>query len=309
MACRNFRTALLVGAITAVAVTPAARADHHGPSATHPCTRTIQVTECVPEYYKTKRTCYRVECRQEKFQAFRCERVAEWQEREVVVTKRVPEHVWETRKVCVRVPVCEERTVMKPCYRYVQETCMVKKLVRRGHWECRTECAKPGLFDRLFRKNDCCDPCHDQCADQCARTRTRKVWVKCPVYQECPVTKCRKVCEMVATKVRVNVCRTEFREEKVQVCRFRCVEERVKQRVCVHVTRQVPYEACRTVRVCVPYEVEVTACRMVPRVVTREVPVSAGHDCCAPKCRKAKKRCRGNGLGLFNRRSHDCCSH
>lgn len=303
MACRNFRTALLLGAITAVAV-PAARADHHcAPAPTAPCTRTIQVTECVPEYYKVKRTCYRYECRQEKYTAFKCVSVPTWQERTCCVVKRIPETVWETRRVCVQVPVCEERVVMKPCYKYVQETCMVKKCVSRGHWECRTECAKPHFLARLcHRNNDCCDPC----APQCCKTRTRKVWVNCPVYQDCPVTRCRKVCEMVPHKCIVKTCRTEVREEKVQVCRYRCVTEQVVQKVCVHVTQKVPYECCRTVRVCVPYEVEVTCCRMVPRTVCREVPACPTNDCCATTCCKPKKKLFG-GHGHRCRRSHDCC--
>jgi hypothetical protein len=89
------------------------------------------------------------------------------------------------RKVCINHPVCEERTVMKPCYRYVRETVMVKKCVNRGRWECRTECVGPSLLDRLcsgHRRSRCGDPCADPCHNQvnhhchnpCARTRTRR---------------------------------------------------------------------------------------------------------------------------------------
>src|SRR5262245_5631628 len=43
----------------------------------NPCggTRTIWVTECVPETYQARRTVYRTECRTENYTAYRCERV------------------------------------------------------------------------------------------------------------------------------------------------------------------------------------------------------------------------------------------
>jgi hypothetical protein len=63
----------------------------------------------------------------------------------------------------------------------------------------------------------------------------------------------------------------------------------------VYEQRKVPCKATRTVRVCVPYEETVTCCKMVPRTVTRQVPVCET-NCCE----------RG---GLFSRLRHnaDCC--
>src|SRR5205807_1902030 len=100
-----------------------------------PAFRTITVTECVPEQYTTKRTAYKWECRNEVYEACKTECVAEVRERVCNVVKRVPVMKTEARKVCKNVNVCEERTVMKTCYKTVQETCMKKELVRLGHWE------------------------------------------------------------------------------------------------------------------------------------------------------------------------------
>ena len=99
-------------------------------------TRTICVTECVPETYQAKRITYVTEQRVEKYTAYKCETVQEVRERTVCCNKVVTEMQEQCRRVCVRVPCCEERTVMKPCYRYVTETKMVCKCVDRGHYEC-----------------------------------------------------------------------------------------------------------------------------------------------------------------------------
>jgi hypothetical protein len=288
------RIALLLGAITAV-VSPA-RAQE--PAPTKPATRTIQVTECVPETYKEKRTVYRTECKTETYDAWRCERVPEVRERTVTCVKKVPVTKVETRKVCKTVNVCEDRTVMKKSYKYVQETCMEKKLVRLGHWECREECRSGGLF---HRGHDCCDPC----ANSCGRSVTRKHWVHCPEYQQCPRTVCKKVCVETPVTCKVNVCKKVWVEEKVRVCTFECREEKRVEKYTVCVERKVAYKATRTVRVCVPHEEEVTCTRMVARTVTREVPAAA--PCCEP-C---------DSRGLFDRlrdrfgghgRHHGCCN-
>src|SRR4051812_32826178 len=161
MVCHTLRYALLVGAITAVAVSPAwAQHRHRSASCcetassccestscapTAPAYRTITVTECVPETYTTKRTCYRYECRTEEYDTCRTECVPECRERVVCCVKRVPVVTTECRKVCRTVTSCEERTVMRTCYKYVNETVCEKKCVSRGHWECR-EVPKCNLF-------------------------------------------------------------------------------------------------------------------------------------------------------------------
>jgi hypothetical protein len=328
MVCQPLRLALLIGAITAVAVSPV-RAHHRsapccnpcssgvgaGVAATAPAYRTITTTECVPETYTVKRTCYRVECRTETYQTCRTECVPVCRERVCTVIDRVPCMETVTRKVCKHVTTYEDRTVMKPCYSYVQETCMRKELVCRGHWECREV---PTLLGRLGHGhgNDCCDPCGGSSC--CVPTRTKKVWVSCPEYRECPVTVCKKVCTMVPTTCRVAVCRPVWSDVTCQVCTYKCVSRQVTQKYTCYETRSVPCTATRTVRVCVPYETDVTCTRWVARQVCRQVPCAPVCDnacstscndacndsCCNPCCGKPRKF-----GGLFNRSrcNSGCC--
>jgi hypothetical protein len=237
------RIALLLGAITAVAVSPAMAQDS-APATTKPCTRTIMVTECVPETYTVKKICHKYECRTEEYDTFRCEQVPVCKERVVCCTKRVPCEKWEVRKVCRNVTEYEERCVTRNCYKTVTETCMQKKCVSRGHWECKEEVVQDcgglfsgcglfggcnrgcgsscgnscgnscntgcdtgcghrsgcGLFGGCNRgcghdacSTSCSTPCQETCAPAC-RTVSRKVWVSCPQYVECPVTVCKRVC-------------------------------------------------------------------------------------------------------------------
>lgn len=309
------RLALLVGAIVAAANSPARAQDkvkEVPPPATHtgpgcgPAMRTIQVTECVPETYKVKRIVHRVECRTEEYDAVKCVMEPQERTREVCEVKCVPTVTTERRKVCKNVTVCEERTVCKKEWRTVTETCMKKRLVRLGHWEC-CEVEVHSLFHRC---RSSCDPCAPQC---CPQTRTRKKWVHCPEYEYCPQTVCKKVCVEVPTVCRVPVCRQVWEEVDVQVCRYNRVESKrtVTETVCV--PKQVAYKATRTVRVCVPHEEEVTCCRMVPRVVERQVPVVECAPACAPSCddcctsrRSHFGRLRG-GHGHGHSRGGDCC--
>lgn len=310
------RFALLLGAISAMAVSTA-RANHGSssaccnapaPACSAPCTRTIQVTECVPETYTVKRTAYKVECRTEEYDTFRCENVWEERERTVTCYKRVPVTTWETRKVCKHVTTYEDRMVTRTTYKTVQETVMQKRLVRLGHWE-NYEVTRPDFLGGLrgaFSGLGCghhgcgnsCDPCASSCNNSCApacRTVCRKKWVYCPQYECCPVTVCKKVacCEQVCCKV--AVCKPVWCEEKVQVCRYQCVPETRCEKYKVCVTRKVPCKATRTVRVCVPYEECVTCTRMVRRTVCKEVPVN---DCCNNACGNS---CCGFGFDFGGR--------
>jgi hypothetical protein len=342
----QLRLALLIGAITAVAVSPvraglraprccdnpcgpSAGTSTAGAGATAPAFRTVTCTEWVRENYTTKRTTYKVECRTECYDTFRCERVPVCKERTVSCVKRVPVWTDQCRKVCHHVTTYEERVVNKTCYKTVQETCMQKQLVRLGHWECREVCGGGllggghggggGLFSGHGHGRGCNSGCNDSCGngngsnacnDNCRPARTRKVWVNCPEYRECPVTVCKKVCYTEAVKCKVAVCRPEWREEKVKVCTYQCVtENRVVKETCWE-TRKVPCKATRTVRVCVPCEETVTCCRMVPRTVTRQVP-------CAPACETTSACCESRfGGGLFRhggggrlRGNSDCGGH
>jgi hypothetical protein len=301
MVSQPVRIALLLGAITAVTVSPA-RADNCAPACCQPATRTIQVKECVPETYKVKRTVYRTECKTEVVDGFKCEKVPEVRERTVCCVKKVPVMKVETRKCCKTVTDCEERTVMKTCYKNVQETCMKKELVRKGHWECQTVACQP---------KKCCDPCNPCGTSCCPETKTVKKWVNCPEYRECPVTVCKKVCYQEAVKVKVPVCRQVWTEEKVNVCTFECREEKRVEKYTVCVERKVPCKITRTVKVCVPHEEEVTCTRMVTRIVCKEVPANNCSTSCNSGCSTScNDSCTPERHGLFHHhretKSNDC---
>jgi hypothetical protein len=325
MVCQPLRIALLIGAITAVAVSPV-RATHRAPKCCDPCgsapvatssncgptapaTRTITVTECVPETYTVKRTAYKYECKTETYDACKTECVPVCKERTVTVNKLVPVVREEVRKVARNVTVYEDRTTMKTSYQTVQETVMQKKLVSRGHWECQEVAARHGLLSGLLgggghgHKSACSDPCADPCATPCAPvctpTRTKKVWVHCPEYVECPVTVCKKVCVQTPVTCKVAVCKTEWVNETVKVCTTQCVPETRVEKYTVNETRQVTYKATRTVRVCVPYEETVNCTRMVARQVTREVPCAA--PAAAPCSNSCNDACAAPRCGILSR--------
>jgi hypothetical protein len=267
--------------------------------------RTIQVMECVPETYTTKRTAYKTECRTEEYDTFKCECVPEVRERVICCVKKVPVTTTQTRKVCKTITVNEERTVMKTCYRTVEETVMKKKLVSLGHWECREkEAHLANCLAKLHNRHSC-----DPCAQPCPKTRTHKVWVHCPKYECCPVKVCKKVCEQVPSKCIVPVCKQVWSEEQVQVCSFKCVEEKRTEKYTVNVTRKVPCKATRTVRVCVPYEETVTCTKMVQRCVTRQVPCEpVCNDACATdSCCSKGHRLSGLFKGHGHRSNGSCC--
>ncbi len=324
MVCQPLRLALLIGAITAVAVSPV-RASHHNSApccnpcaSTAPAYRTITCTECVPETYTVKRTCYKMECRTETYQTCRTECVPVCKERVCCVVERVPCMETVTKKVCNYVTTWQEKTVMKPCYSYVQETCMKKQLVCRGHWECQCVPAcglfGGGLLGGGHGHNNCCDPCANSC---CVPTRMKKVWVNCPEYRECPVTVCKKVCTMVPTTCKVACCTPCWTDVTCQVCTYKCVTKQVVQKYTCYETRSVPCTATRTVRCCVPYEVDVCCTRWVTRQVCKQVPcapacetsccTSSCNDCCTTSCCKPKLFGGGLFSGLGGCRHNSCC--
>jgi hypothetical protein len=275
----------------------------------------VTCTEWVRENVPVKRTVYRVECRQEQYDTCRCERVPVCKERVVCCVKKVPCWSEQTRKVCCKETVYEERMVNKTCYKTVQETCMKKQLVRMGHWECREVCpvfggGNGGLFGGHGHHGGCNSGCGDSCGNNnnccetCRPTRTHQHWVHCPEYRECPVTVCKKVCVTECVKCKVPVCRTTWKEEKVKVCTYQCVEEKRVEKYTCYETRQVACKATRTVRVCVPCEETVNCCRWVQKTVCRQVP-------CAPACNTSCNNCCERGgffQGLHDRlHNRDCC--
>jgi hypothetical protein len=251
----------------------AASADCCAPCA--PPMRTICVTEWVPEKYETTRTVYKTVCEQEKYKAIRVECVPVEKTRTVNVCRVIPEVKEETRQVCVMVPTVEERTVMKPVWTCHPETCMVRKCVDRGHYECREVPCGPTFKERMHKlchRNDCCE---DTCCPP--PTKTVQVWVPCKVWEETPVTKMVRVCNYVPEKVSVTVCKPVMQERKFQVTVCKTVTEEKIEKFTVLERREVPYEATRTVAKCVPVEEKVTCVRMVARTVEKQVPVAI---CC-----------------------------
>jgi hypothetical protein len=324
MLLKPVRASFLIGLVAAVAAAPA-HASHHGsgcceaPCATPcaapcaPAMQTVQCTEWVRENYTTTRTAYRVVCKQEAYTCYRCENVMEQRTRTCTYYERVPVVRTVTRKVCEMVPAVEERTCMKPHWSYVTETKMVCKRVDRGHWECReVYCFRKDMMNRLHklchRHKDCCCECNSCCEECPAPTRTKKVWCSCWVTEQCPTTCCRKVCTMVPEKVCVRVCRPVYKTVTCQETVCTCVAKHrvVTENVCVR--RMVPVQATRTVRVCVPFQETVTCCRMVPRVVTRQVPCAVANACCANVCcEEHAPRCHRRLFGgLWGHHHNEC---
>jgi hypothetical protein len=345
MVCQPLRLALLIGAITAVAVSPV-QASFWAPRCSSPCEsspcagttapafRTVTCTEWVRENVTTTRKAYKTECRTETYDTCRTECVPVCREKVVCVKTRVPVMKEECRKVCHKVTVWEDRVVNKTTYKHVQETCMKKTLVRMGHWECRevtplfSGFGNGGLFGGLGHgcghRGACGDACGAPCASNacdnacnnaCRPTRTKKVWVSCPEYKECPVTVCKKVAVCQAVTCKVAVCKNEWREQMVKVCTYQCVEEKRVVKYTAYETRKVACKATRTVRVCVPYDETVTCCKLVPKTVTRQVACAAP---CASTCNTAcNNACTSNACcerggwlrGIRERLRHngDCC--
>ncbi len=328
MVCQPLRLALLIGAITAVAVSPV-RANFRAPRSCDPCGASSRATfpsfrgmscsEWVKETYTTKRTAYKVECKTETYDSFRCERVPVVKERTVTCIERVPVWKEETRKVCHNVTVYEERTVNKTSHKYVQTTSMKKQLVRLGHWECKEVGSLFGGFGGGLLGGHghhgcgdkaCGDPCKASkgCNDSCRPARTRKVWVHCPEYRECPVTVCKKVCVTEAVKCKVAVCKQEWKEEKVKVCTIQCVEKKRVEKYTVCETVKVPCKATRTVRVCTPYEETVTSCKWVRKQVAPAASKACDSNSCGRSGLLSRLRDRGcsNDCAPARSCSNDC---
>jgi hypothetical protein len=305
---RQLRVALLTGTLLAATALTARAEEGCQPAPAAPAAPcapqfcTISVTERVPENYETTRTTYERVCRQEKYTAYRCECAPETRTRTVCVYHKVPEVKEVVRRVCCgHVPVVEERTVMKTQWTCVPETRVVRKCVDKGHYECKEVPCGPSCWDRLrklCRRNDCCE----EACEPCPRTKTVKVWVPCPTWQERTVTCTRRVCQHIPVKCQVTVCKPQYREERCQVTVCKCVPELKTETYTCMVRRQIPYEAVRTVVHCVPHVEKVTCTRMVCRTVQKQVPVET---CCADtSC--SRPRCFHRCGGLSFRRN-GCC--
>jgi hypothetical protein len=90
MVRQSVRITLLLGMVAAVAAAAPARANAQTATTDgccSPATRTICVTECVPETYQVKRITHKTEQRVEKYTAYKCETVQEQRERTVCCNK------------------------------------------------------------------------------------------------------------------------------------------------------------------------------------------------------------------------------
>jgi hypothetical protein len=322
---QQIRVALLAGSLAAATALTARAGDCCQPAPAAPAApcpaapaapcppqyRTVCEKVWVPETYQTTRTVYERVCRPEKYTAYRCECFPVTQTRTVPVCRQVPEVKEVVRRVCVYVPCVETRTVMKTQWACVPETRVVRKCVQKGHYECKEVPCGPSCWERLaklcHRRKGCCE---EQCEQPCqVRTKTVKVWVPCPVYENRTVTCMKRVCQHIPVQCQVTVCKPQFREEKCQVTCYRTVTEMRTETVTCMQRRMVPYEATRTVVTCVPRQETVTCTRMVCRTVQKQVPVAAAcaeaKPCCAESgCGRSRWFHRCGGLGF---RAHGCC--
>ena len=298
MVWQRVRMVLLAGALAAAAAVPARADDDCAPA---PSTRKVTCTEWVPQPYQCTRTVYKMESHQETYTAYRCVSVPETRTYTCTVYKRVPEVQTVVRNICVSVPHVEQRTTMERHITCKPVTCMVRKCVDRGHYECREVPCHTHRLRECFHKlchRDCCEPC-EPCPPP---TKTVKVWVPCKVWEEVPVTRLQRVCEYVPRVCNVTVCRTETRQVTSQVTCWKCVPEQQTRTCTVMVSRTVPYQATRTVCRCVPHQETVTLTRMVARIVEKEVPCCETTVCCEPPC--CKTHAWGHLLGRFH---HERC--
>jgi hypothetical protein len=271
MLWQRVRLALLVCSFAALAALPG-----RVTAGCAPACCTVAVTECVPETCTVMKTCYRTECRQECYTAYRCEYAPEVRTRTYTTCSYQPETHTEVHNHCVCVPCVEQRTVMKPCYTCQPVVHMVCHTEDHGHWECHEEICPPSLCDRI---KHCF---HHDCCCECPKTRTVRCWVPCPVTVQVPVTRYVRTCTYQPVTVCVTTYRTEVRQEVCNVTCYRSVPVTHTENYTVMVPHTVPYQATRTVAVCVPYQVPVTVTHMVSHTVLQQIPVVEACCCCCP---------------------------
>jgi hypothetical protein len=220
-------------------------------------------------------------------------------QKQVTVMERVP--VQKQITVMERRPVQKQVTVNEVQYKRVLVTEMRPKTVTHKVSVPVTVELGPTLADRLRK---ICDPCYEPCPRTVTICKTEKhketicepVTV-CKKIAECvPVTK--TICTYECVPVTKTVCAYECRPVTKTICTYECVRKQVacpvtkvkcvpvcEQVTCVvHVKKCVPYEAKRCVTVCVPVEQKVKVCKLVPKVVEKEVKVPAPAQAQAAPC-------------------------
>jgi hypothetical protein len=323
---RWFRfTAVLLSSVVLAASATFARADCGSAAPAGDCggcapaTRTISVTEWVPEHYQACRTVYKQECVQEKYTGCRTECVAEQRTHQVTVYKSVCETHNECRTICKCIPYCEDRTVMKQVVTCCPETTYTHKCVDKGHYECREVACGPTLSERFHKlckhhkRNECCESaCESQCCEA-PRTRTERVWVSCKVDECVPCTHMVRHCSCVPTVEHVTCYKHVSEQITVPVSCFHCVPECVTKTCTVMVPHQVTFEGVRNVTRCVPVQETYTACRMVSRCVEKQVACEAvstsccgSTSCCENQGGHHGFHMGGRMKGLFHHNSCGC---
>jgi len=298
MFCIRASSTLLAAAVVAAFCQSASAGDCCAPACAPACAptyREVTCTEWVPEKYISERTVYKVEHRQEEYTAYKCEKIAIQKTRMVTCYQMVPETKEVIRIVCKCVPVEEERTIMQSHTTCKPVTKTVRKCVDRGHYECRLVEVKPSLFERLCKKNDCCEPC--------PKYKTKKCWVPCPVWEEHTVTCMVKETVCVPVKVKCTVNKIVTTEEKCQVTCHKCVAVQKEETYTCCETKMVPFKATRCVAHCVPHKETVECCRLVAKTVVKKI---ACEPACTPCC--TQKKCGFDRCGgLFSKKS-GCCN-
>lgn len=261
-------------------------------------TKTINVTECVPEQRERTYTVYnRVnetkdvsyeytvnvpETRTRTVNYTVCKPVTRDVEQQYTVNVPYTETRQGTRRVCEMVPVTMTRTVCED----------------QGHWEnvpcqaaapncsnCTTANEDRSVFRRVgWRKRgrgnygdcgNCASGCDTGCATSapCATACTQRQWVSNIVKREVEYTCMKPQMKDVSYEYTVNLCRQEARTRTIQVTDMvrEAASREVQYTVCVPQTRtgtrQVSY--CRMV----PEEKTSTYTVNVPHTVQKEVQV------------------------------------
>jgi hypothetical protein len=261
---------------------------------------TVERTIMVPEMFTENRTVDVVECRMEERQMTRtyCRPVTETN----MVTSEITVPSYETRTrevaytVCRPVITSEERqvTVMVPHDETMHGTRRVCRMVPTT--EMRTVCEDKGSWQQVVQNYTCrCGCC---CGTQSCITT---VWVPNIQSKQVACTVMRPTMEDVPYDYTVTACRPETRTQTVQVCSY--VNEpktrQVEYTVCLPKQQTVtrPVVTCKmveeqqtvTCHVPVSYTVQkqvaVQVCRMVPKKITCQVPVTTVTPCapCAPE--------------------------
>jgi hypothetical protein len=309
--------ALLAAMLVAAAALPVRAEDDKKPAAgddKKPAQEfcTVRVKRWVDEPYECTKTTYKVECKEEKYTAYKCETVPVEKSRTVTVCKTVPETKVEKRKVVECVPTWEEKTTMQKSWTCQKVTVMEKKCVDKGHYECKEVPCGPSFADRLhnaFRHScgGCGDCCETKCEPACPRTKTVKCWVPCPTYVECPRTKTERVCVEKPVTCKVCVMKKVEKEVECKVTTCKVVKEEKVEKYTVCEVKKTPYEATRTVKKCVPVTETVKGTHKVCKWVEEKVPVSpCANTCCESSCRRAHS-CRTSCCKQRCHHTSSCC--